>query len=206
MPNREERRAERQSNRQARRAQRQMVRQEFAKNAALWIARYREALADAIREGDTELEAREEALQEALESFVDYLVHLLSRAATSSMEGRVRIIHNQRIRSAIITAISSTFRRLIKNAIQNVEIARSAAGLLTDKSAGEGGGLMEAFADLLDGGPEVIETPKRDPIIERRSPGDLPHRPLMGGIPVMADPVMADRAPVSEEEIIEVPG
>jgi len=195
MSDREERREERKSNRKARREQRKVVRQEFAKNAALWIARYREALADAIREGDTEMEAREEALQEALESFIDYLVNLLSRSATSSTEGRMRIIHDPRIRSAMVSAIARTFRRLLKNAVQNVEIARTAAGLLTDKSAGDqGGGLLGAFADLLDGAPEVVEAPHRDPIIPNRSPSPV------AGIPRAPIPTAPDG------EVIEVPG
>ena len=204
---REDRREDRKDRRALRRQQRAAVRQQFATNAARWVGRYRDILDDELAEGSTEREAHETAIRAALESFVSWSLNLLARLRFASLEDRFRFINDAEKRELFRSIVRAAFSRALRHALQDVQEAREVAALLTDrgsKAADSVGDFLGAFSDVLDGGaPEIIEPPRRDPIVMDRSPGALDLPGTIGGIPVMDAPT---RAPVNESDIIEIPG
>ena len=212
MPTREERAEKRDARQDRRKQQREAVRAEFRANSARWIGRYREIFQDELEEGSSEREAHETALREALNSFVEWSIHLLARVRFSRNEDRWRLIADEGKRAAFRELVSRTFLRALRTALQDMQEAREAAALLTDRAAdiaGAASDFLGAFSDLLDDDPPQVVTGSptpREPV-RTRTPADLPRdRILDPGIPVMEAP---SRSPLmsrpAEDEIIEIP-
>ena len=211
MPTREERAEKRDARQDRRKQQREAVRAEFRANSARWIGRYREIFQDELEEGSSEREAHETALREALNSFVEWSIHLLARVRFSRREDRWRLIADEGKRAAFRELVSRTFLRALRTALQDMQEAREAAALLTDRAAdiaGAASDFLGAFSDLLDDDPPQVVTGSptpREPV-RTRTPADLPRdRILDPGIPVMEAPSRSPLMSRPEDEIIEIP-